>query len=255
MASSSSPWVLKRFQIDETGATGAFIFIEARKSGLGSFILNSLGLEATASIKVTRGAISFKAAKLSGMVQVSTALTSIAAFIGGHSKLLNALFLGIGLFLLGLLFTLFASASMDADVEALLSIFGIISFIGSMISFIVYALGKHMFIGFETSGGATYVLGFKRSIIEGVSINIERVEHAISLVNGLISSAALGGSAVVESWNVQDIGREGTVIQSPTNAPSNDVMLCDQCGQPGHLAKDCQLGPPAPPTGMTPPAF
>ena len=72
---SSNPWILKTFQIDHTGATGAHLFIEARQPGLFAFILNIIGLDPTAQLKVTRGSVSFRSTSLSGMTETSTSLT------------------------------------------------------------------------------------------------------------------------------------------------------------------------------------
>ena len=83
---SGAPWVLKKFQIDYTGESGAYLYIEARQPGLMAFILNLMGLDPNASVKVTRGAISMRQSSMRGMDQVSTALTSVGAFIGGYSK-------------------------------------------------------------------------------------------------------------------------------------------------------------------------
>ena len=85
-SSSTEPWVLKTFQIDNTGISGAHLYIEARKPGLMSFILNLLGLDDSASLKVTNGLISFRKSSLLGLIQTSTGLTQIGSFQGGYSK-------------------------------------------------------------------------------------------------------------------------------------------------------------------------
>ena len=90
---STTPWILKTFQIDQTGTTGAHIFIEARKPGLFAFILNLIGLDPTAQLKVTKGAVSFRSTSLSGMTETSTALTQIGSFQGGYSKPIQYLIL------------------------------------------------------------------------------------------------------------------------------------------------------------------
>ena len=85
---SGTPWILKTFQIDQTGSTGAHLFIEARQPGIFAFILNLVGLDPTAQLKVTKGAVSFRSTSLSGMTETSTALTQIGSFQGGYSNFL-----------------------------------------------------------------------------------------------------------------------------------------------------------------------
>ena len=73
---SGTPWILKTFQIDQTGSTGAHLYIEARQPGFFAFILNIIGLDPTAELKVTKGAVSFRSTSLSGMTETSTAPVS-----------------------------------------------------------------------------------------------------------------------------------------------------------------------------------
>ena len=84
--SSASPWVLKKFQIDHSGMTGTHLNVEARQPGFGAFLLNLMGLDPNASVKVTNGAISMRQASIYGMDQVTAALTSVGAFLGGYKK-------------------------------------------------------------------------------------------------------------------------------------------------------------------------
>ena len=50
-----APLVLRRFQIDETGVSGANVWIEARQPGIVSFLLTMVGLDPNSSLRVTRG--------------------------------------------------------------------------------------------------------------------------------------------------------------------------------------------------------
>ena len=74
---SGSALVLRRFQIDETGVSGANVWIEARQPGIISFILTLVGLDPNSSLKVTRGSISFRNSSVFGMNQVSTPLANM----------------------------------------------------------------------------------------------------------------------------------------------------------------------------------
>jgi hypothetical protein len=233
-SSSTEPWVLKTFQIDQTGVSGAHLFIEARKPGLMAFILNLLGLDDTASLKVTRGMISFRKSSLFGLIQTSTGLTQIGSFQGGYSKPL--------LFLVLSFFSFFMGTFIDLSAQ----VFPYFTIIGGVMGFvflIVYVLQKNLMFGFETSGGAYYGLAFKRGILNGVSVDIAQVETAITLVNALIGSASLG-SSYNESHNVSRFTKQGTVgAVAARVAPPQHVVPQAQVPIP-----QAQIPVPVPPT-------
>ena len=205
-SSSTEPWVLKTFQIDNTGISGAHLYIEARKPGLMSFILNLLGLDDSASLKVTNGLISFRKSSLLGLIQTSTGLTQIGSFQGGYSKPLSLLFLGMVSFLAGT-YVEFLFISEVGEFSG----FFVIGACLSLLFLIAYALQKNLMFGFETSGGAYYGIAFKRGILNGVSVDIAQVETAITLVNLLIGSATLGSQGYMETQNVKKYTKQGTI--------------------------------------------
>jgi len=218
----SDPWILKTFQIDETGNSGAYLFIEARKPGLIAWILNLMGLDPTASLRVTKGAISFRKASLSGLSQTSTALTQIGSFQGGYSKPIGFIIFA-GLFLFSGFFGFIAMFdTSDDDVGFIFLITGVIL---ALIMLALYALQKNLMFGFETSGGAYYGLAFKRGVLNNVSVDIDQVEYALTLVNALIGAASVGGD-YTESFDVSKVGKVQPVFgnqqpQSPaTPAPA-----------------------------------
>jgi hypothetical protein len=227
-----SALVLRRFQIDESGVSGAHVLIEARQAGLISFLLTLIGLDPNSSLKVSRASISFRTSSVFGSSQVSTPLPNIGAFVGGYKKPFLALVLSVISLLSGL-------AIFNPMYEESMYFFFIFLAI-SLISIIYYLLNKVMFIGFETSGGGTYGFAFKASVIEGVGINIARVEYTIDYVNSLISSAALG-EAVVETAKPTVIGgRQSTLMynkspvaqQIPTHPPVQQVPIQSTAFQP-----------------------
>jgi hypothetical protein len=103
-------------------------------------------------------------------------------------------------------------------------IFTLTLWVISLLSLIYYLLNKVMFIGFETSGGGTYGFAFKASVIEGVGIDINRVEQTIDYVNSLISSAALG-EVVLESAKPNAIGgRQSTLVYNKSPVAQQTAM-------------------------------
>lgn len=217
----SDPWIIKTFQIDETGNSGAHLFIEARKPGLIAWILNMLGLDPTASLRVTKGAISFRKASLSGLSQTSTALTQIGSFQGGYSKPIGFIILAGFFLMLGFGSFIAMIDSPDGDIGIVFLILGIVI---ALVMLVLYALQKNLMFGFETSGGAYYGLAFKRGVLNNVSVDINQVEYALTLVNALIGAASVGGD-YTESFEVSKLGKTQPVIgnqqpQSQTPAPA-----------------------------------
>ena len=208
---SSTPWILKTFQIDQTGTTGAHLFIEARQPGIIAFILNLIGLDPTAQLKVTKGAVSFRSTSLSGMTETSTSLTQIGSFQGGYSKPISYLILAAFFMITGIV------------LDIILGDFFVIWFalIISLVCLVAYALQKNLAFGFETSGGAYYGMSFKRGVLNNVSVDITQVENALLLVNALIGSASLG-TAYSLSSGVQKVASQATIIAAP--APVQQVQ-------------------------------
>jgi hypothetical protein len=212
---SGSPLVLRRFQIDETGVSGANVWIEARQPGLVSFLLTLVGLDPNSALKVTRGSISFRNSSVFGMNQVSTPLTNVGAFVGGYKKPFWALVFSGLMFLTGL------SLAFTEDGGILFGLFALLALGGLL----YYYLQKTMFMGFETSGGGTYGFAFKASVLEGVGVDIKRVETTISYVNTLISSASLGETFVEQAQTQVLGGRQATMLATSEPAAAAPQAL------------------------------
>ncbi len=231
-----APLVLRRFQIDETGVSGANVWIEARQPGIVSFLLTMVGLDPNSSLRVTRGSISFQNSSVFGMNQVSTPLANIGAFVGGYKKPFWALVFSGLMMLFGL------SLALTEDGGILFGLFAILALIG----LIYYYLQKTMFMGFETSGGGTYGFAFKASVLEGVGVDINRVEGTIAYVNSLISSASLGETFVEQKQTQVLGGRQATMLAS-TPAPAPSVYASTPAApMPTPAVQPVAVQPPAP---------
>lgn len=223
-------WILKTFQVDETGLTGAHVFVEARQPGLFAFILNLLGLDPTATLKVTKGSISFRMSKLSGMTQTSTSLNQIGSFQGGYKKPIELLVLAFIIFVMGI--------TIDITAELGAPVFTIGGMVISLILIVCYALFKHLFIGFETSGGAYYGMVFKRGILNNVSVDIDKIEYTIAFINSLIGSSSLGNPAYSEPLSVTKVGNQAIIKNAPAAVPMATISA------PTHSPQQ-KMSPPA----------
>ena len=246
---AATPWILKTFQIDQTGSTGAHIFIEARQPGIIAFILNLIGLDPTAQLKVTKGAVSFRSTSLSGMTETSTSLTQIGSFQGGYSKPIQYLILAVFFHILGIAFDIMME-------EFFVTWFGLVI---SLVCVIAYALQKNLAFGFETSGGAYYGMSFKRGVLNNVSVDITQVENALLLVNALIGSASLKMDYSLSS-GVQKVASQTTIIATPppaqqVQATQSQVYTQPESHTPAPVvhAAPTAVSPPPPNTDGSPP--
>lgn len=232
-----APLVLRRFQIDETGVSGANVWIEARQPGIVSFLLTMVGLDPNSSLRVTRGSISFQNSSVFGMNQVSTPLANIGAFVGGYKKPFWALVFSGLMMLFGLSLALTEDGGILFGLFAILALFGLI----------YYYLQKTMFMGFETSGGGTYGFAFKASVLEGVGVDINRVEGTIAYVNSLISSASLGETFVEQKQTQVLGGRQATMLAStPAPAAPSVYASTPAAPMPTPAVQPVAVQPPAP---------
>jgi hypothetical protein len=229
-----APLVLRRFQIDETGTSGANVWIEARQPGLVSFLLTVVGLDPNSSLRVTRGSISFQNSSVFGMNQVSTPLTNVGAFVGGYKKPFWALVFSLMMFLFGLIFGLEFGAT----------VFSFFIFL-TLVGLVYYYLQKTMFMGFETSGGGTYGFAFKASVLEGVGVDIKRVESTIAYVNSLISSASIGEAFVEQNQTEVLGGRQATMLGSTTVPAAQPALVVPASDANGTLVQPVAAQPSA----------
>tara|TARA_Y100001968_G_C19269831_1_gene673652 strand:- start:480 stop:983 length:504 start_codon:yes stop_codon:yes gene_type:complete len=71
-----------------------------------------------------------------------------------------------------------------------------------------------MFIGYETSGGSSNFLLFNPSVIEGVRVDIHRIEEAIGMINDLIYFSSTGKRRILPQTQIQEFGKEVTIKYS-----------------------------------------
>ena len=204
--------ILKAFQVDESGLTGCYLAIQCRAQGLVSFILNLMKLEPNTTLVVSEGVVSIEISSIKGKSKTMTPITQVAGFHGGYSKPIDIIITGIlcaVFFNIGdwLIYTL-------SDEYFGLSFFGLLIM---LVCILLYIFSKKLYMGYETSGGETYMLEFKKGVLGSMSVDIDKVNHALDLVNGVLHSCALGHNSVQVRKDPQIIGKDATltVVQEP----------------------------------------
>jgi hypothetical protein len=157
--------VLKQFATDPS--TGR-VHIIGRRPGFIGWLLSVMGVDANTELVIHPSEVTFRQASLFGETVTTCPISRISSVSAGYAKPVEYL------------------------IAAVLSV---ITLIGPFIMLALFFLEKRVFISVETTGGATYAIAFKRSIIEGVAVDQERAKEVLALVqrNILMSAAADAG--------------------------------------------------------------
>ncbi len=157
--------VLKEFSINREGPE--YVHIVARKSGLISWILTTMGIDSTTTFRVFADRIIFEEGSLSGNLSTTMPLRSISIATCGYTKpfiyILLTIIMTLATFLIFPLFILLA---------------GLFLFL--------YFHNKALVVAVVTNSGWPASVCFKSSIIEGVEIKYEQAKDAVNIINELI---------------------------------------------------------------------
>ena len=169
--------VLRKFNVDKLSPNGVFIEIIGRASGLTSWILTVLRFDTETTLKITKNEISFTSSSLFGQVNQLAPLSGVSSTLCGYSKPIGYL-IAAGVFIIG---GIIIGLSQRNGGPVL--IFGIIIGIALIV---IYALSKKIALSIETRGGRSLGLIFKRSVIENVSVDIEKALNAMEIINSKV---------------------------------------------------------------------
>jgi len=165
--------IVRKFEIDENAANGNYLQIEGRTSGLVSWLLTLMKLDTLTTMELNTDRLSVKASNLSGQIHTVMPLRAISSTQCGFSKSLAWLTWAIIIFIGGLL-------SRDSGVF-------IVSLIISALFLLVYIFSKNMLISVSTGGAKGVAIAFKRGVVEGISVDLNRTLKAIELLNKVVA--------------------------------------------------------------------
>jgi hypothetical protein len=169
--------VIKSWSVKSSPAAGEpYVKVIARESGFWSFVFSLLGIDATTTMQVSSTRIEFEQGSLSGFIRRLTPFGHISStFYGRHKPWKTALgFFG--------LCTAIGSAIGNGWAFLLFFLVGLIG--GGL----YYFLNRELMIGFNEDSGASAVITFKRSVIEGQEIDETQLQKIISVIENLIKS-------------------------------------------------------------------
>ncbi|MDQ7780894.1 MAG: hypothetical protein RDV41_14450 [Planctomycetota bacterium] len=173
--------VLRKFRVEPgqlaLPTTSSLVEIEGRKPGLVGWLLALIGIEAVTSLIITQRDVRFRSGSLFGQLNSMMPMTAVASAHGGYAKPIGYLIAAVIVAVLAVVFAF----NPEIGPIALPVGFGIAVGLA-----IVYALEKRMALFVESSGGATFGLVFKRSVIEDVPVDIAKVQVVVDMIRELV---------------------------------------------------------------------
>ncbi len=157
--------VLRKLEINEAGPH--YVHIEGRKAGLMSWLCNFVGVDATTVFDVYDDRIEYSDGSLSGTFTETIPLTKISNLGTGYLK--------------PFLFAILAFVSLLLAIPTL----GLTLIFAAVFAFL-YWTRKSLLIYFIPHSSSSTFMAFKRSLIEGVSLDKEKAEKIIAIISGLV---------------------------------------------------------------------
>jgi hypothetical protein len=158
--------VLKKWSANSNkDVDGNFVHIVGRDAGLVSWVMALLGVDSTSAVEAKDQVIIYKESSLAGFTRRVIPYRSISStFYGYHTPWKEALVIGL----------LLAVPTLG---------------LGSLLALLYYFLNKRLAIGIVEHSGVVSGFAFKRSVIEGVTIDEHDAEHMIGVIRVLIENS------------------------------------------------------------------
>ena len=163
--------VIRKFNVNESGSDGRYLEIVGRASGLISWLLTLMKLDTLTTLYLEADRLFVKTSSLSGETHTVMPLGAIESTQCGFSKSMIWITLAVIIVLGGL-----------SSGEGGVFFFSLV--IGA-IFFAIYFLSKRMFIS-VTAGSTTIAIAFKKGVIEGTSVDLDKTLSALQLLNEMV---------------------------------------------------------------------
>lgn len=160
---------LSKFQVNENENADILVDISGRGQGAMAWFMTLIKIDVRTYLTISKDAVSFTQASLSGQKIIVAPLNKVSNLLAGYSKPISFLIVSAICLIGGI------AASVDLGWMGFA-----IGLILALIFLAGYALKKNMTIAIM-SDGMLMGITFKRSIIENVPVDIERVKKAIEL--------------------------------------------------------------------------
>ncbi len=168
-----SALVVKAVHVDENA--DCQVTIVGRKAGLISWVLSLLGIDSTFTLRVFRDRLESIEGSLSGRIKSVIPLSALDTYTSGFTK--PVLYL-----LFGCVFAILAIVYLGAKSRYDSSFPFVFLLVLSAVFFVAYFLRKCLILTFTTCGANGIFFLFKRSVVEGISVDEEFAERVSDLV-------------------------------------------------------------------------
>jgi hypothetical protein len=162
-----SAFVIKSWNAaDQPDADGNYVDIRGRASGLMAWLLDLLGISPIVRLAVSAEKIAFQEGSLLGTKHVLTPIGNTCSTIYGYTRpLKEAIFWGC---------------------VAAAATFFLMGIPGILVGILYYIINKSMTVGYTDVGGLTYYIRFKRSVLEGRSLDENEAARVCAIVQRVV---------------------------------------------------------------------
>ncbi|WP_139163983.1 hypothetical protein [Desulfoluna spongiiphila] len=165
--------VLKKFHLNNEAKNGEdCLHVIGRQGGVVAFLLSLMKIDPTTEIKCNDERVEVTQSSFFGRQTINIPLVAMTGVIGGFQKP-KALFFAIIAVLFG-----GVSLSVEAGAGA-----AIASLVIAAVLAAIYVLKQEMALNVQNGGDTLWGLSFKRSVIENVTVDIDKVNEAVYLIN------------------------------------------------------------------------
>ena len=171
---------LSKFTIDAENEN--LIILEGRKTGLMQWLFVQLKLGNTYKIHVKKDFISYSEDSASGKTLSLVPMHKVSNTTCGYKKPIIFLILAAVAIILCVRSLYIDYSSEHSDSDSFFNLYLI--FAGSFI--VAYIYLKSFFINIEATGSSRFGFSFRKALIENISIDVEKIEEAIKLINNLM---------------------------------------------------------------------
>lgn len=178
--------VLKQFSTDQYSGR---VYVVGRQPGFMGWLLSAIGVDANTELTVTPAEVTFRQASLFGETVTVCPVSRVACASAGYAKPIEYLII----------------AGLTA-----------VTVIIPIVMIVLFFLEKRMFIMVETTGGGSFAIAFKRSLIEGVEVNQEKAKEVLQILHRNVMVSAGGAAAAAQA--------PAAGMQQPMQQPMQQAM-------------------------------
>ncbi len=184
---------LNRFLFDPEQPV--LLAVAGRPAGLWARLAANFRGETKVFLTVTGGAIEVVRLKPGGAKKWFAPLSEVSSSYHGEERAAGLLALALVAFLLEISGSLYLLFRNSPDAYANLARYRELSLplavcaVAGLVCFLVYRFSKRIVLSVETNGGETIGISFRRSVVDGATVGINRVAQAAGAVNARILSA------------------------------------------------------------------